>query len=464
MRPRTLLVLFLVVAGLGAFIWVFERDLPSADEMRDRDRRVLVMEVDEVEELTLSAAGRVVRLERASKAEGSAAGAGREWTLTEPALGPADSDEVETFLEQIAGLVKERTLEDGSREDLGLTSPRAEIAIGLPTGEVALKLGSPVPASDNAIVELGSGPPFYVVRDSLYEDVSRDPDAWRGRDAIPVERARIQRIEVVEPPTGVSLERAGDVFRLVTPLDDEADDAEVSSLLTSLVDMEIDEFLDEPGQAPELERPLASVRLSVEGRADPILVSIAGGGTDVEESSDSSRFAVRVDGRTFLAETDLALQLARPASDWQSPRWSARRSFEIDRVRVGKDGEELALERRDGNWFRDGEEVGYSAVDGFLRAVTEATGSPSNGTRDSVDQPFEAESGAPALEVTLEFGEDRERLRLFAAGGGYLAERSGRPVGLTMTDGAVDDVLARLEELKAAPALAPAESADASPD
>ena len=32
MRPRTLLILLVLVLGLGAFIWFYERELPSSEE------------------------------------------------------------------------------------------------------------------------------------------------------------------------------------------------------------------------------------------------------------------------------------------------------------------------------------------------------------------------------------------------------------------------------------------------
>ena len=53
MRPRTLAALFLVVAGLLAFIWFYERELPSSDERVELAKRVLSVEADDVRGLTL---------------------------------------------------------------------------------------------------------------------------------------------------------------------------------------------------------------------------------------------------------------------------------------------------------------------------------------------------------------------------------------------------------------------------
>ena len=41
MRPRTLLVLLALVVGIGAFVYFYERELPSSDERAERAKRVL---------------------------------------------------------------------------------------------------------------------------------------------------------------------------------------------------------------------------------------------------------------------------------------------------------------------------------------------------------------------------------------------------------------------------------------
>ena len=66
MRPRTLLVLAVLVAGLGAFIWFYERNLPSTEERRELQARVLSLEVEEVQAIALEGGGHRVRLERST--------------------------------------------------------------------------------------------------------------------------------------------------------------------------------------------------------------------------------------------------------------------------------------------------------------------------------------------------------------------------------------------------------------
>src|ERR1700730_14311682 len=61
MRPRALLVFLSLVVVLGAFIWFYERKLPSSDERANLTKKVLPVKKDDIRGVTLeSAAGRVV--------------------------------------------------------------------------------------------------------------------------------------------------------------------------------------------------------------------------------------------------------------------------------------------------------------------------------------------------------------------------------------------------------------------
>jgi len=111
----------------------------------------------------------------------------------------------------------------------------------------------------------------------------------------------------------------------------------------------------------------------------------------------------------------------------------------------------VSLERSEGKWLRAGTEVDYSTVDAFLRAVTGATGAPVGTSAAEVGQ-------APAddLEIVLAATAGDETLRLIGSGVGRLAARSGRDVLLRIVDDSVEDILGKLEELRAVPASAAA--------
>src|SRR5215470_4928126 len=107
MKPRTLLILFVLLVGLGSFIWFYERKLPSSDERAEIAKKVVPVKKDDVEAVTLEAASGKVVLQRmvapaaakekkkdkkdgeaAEEAQGQPASA---WTLTQPMQARADA-------------------------------------------------------------------------------------------------------------------------------------------------------------------------------------------------------------------------------------------------------------------------------------------------------------------------------------------------------------------------------------
>ena len=103
MRPRTLLVLLVLVVGLGLFIRFYEHDLPSSEERAQHAKKILDFKKDDVTAVTVEANGTVVRVERVKPPvpSGGQAGAGAgtggaakpgkpagpaaaEWRLTRP--------------------------------------------------------------------------------------------------------------------------------------------------------------------------------------------------------------------------------------------------------------------------------------------------------------------------------------------------------------------------------------------
>ncbi len=450
MRPRTLLVLFVLVIGLGSFIWFFERDLPSTEERVEQGKKLVRLDLESVRGIELKGGGRQIRLERvlASGKAGDAGDVGDgyssgdelgEWALTEPRAARGDADEVRRLLERVRDLEKERTLEDVSRDGLGLDRPRGQIKIETGSEDLVLRFGGEIPASSNTIVEVGNGPPFYVVSGSLVDDVVREPNEWRSRDAIPIDRSRIERIEVLNPPTGVALERAEGGFRLVAPRQDVADEDRVASLLTALVDLEIEEFVDHPDADLGAE-PLA-LRLTLADSAAPMLVEIAA------SPSGEELVAVRVDGQVFKADTDLVSLLAQRPEEWQSGSWSDRDAFEVEAFRVVHNGDERRFERREGEWLSEDVEVEYSNVSAFLYAVAGAKGVPVDLTPGSAGELAE-------MEIELESEGWTESLRLWADGDGYLAERNGRATPVRLAPESIDELFAKLEALQ--PASEPA--------
>lgn len=506
MKPRTVVVLALVVAVLGAFIWFVERDLPSSEERAERSRKVLPVEPEEVEAVVVEWGSERVRLERVvaggdqdgGGGDGEEDGTGGgldpdEWRITEPLQARADRSAVDGLLTAVTGLDKERTIEDADPAEVGLAEPRGRVTLVTGDGERTLRVGLDVPASENVLVSLAEEPEVHVTARSFIARLERRPGEWRSKDVFAVARDDVTRVRLRAAADGgertVVLARGeGGQFHLEEPVSDVAAADAVDRLLSDLVTLRAQRFLDgtgdrpadagaeaQPESAPDpadfgLEPPRAVVEAELRDEGEPLRVEL---GAAVEGGGQA--VYARAGDQLFETVTDLDEAAARPAREWRSRSWTELRSFDVDRIEAsGPEGEPTLVLTRDGtDWKRGGETIPYTAGSDLVFAVTDADGELADGVRKDLGEPlvlFELVS-REGREVTLTLFPGREAPAGTApegdGGGGegeaggrvHPARSSAREALLVLPADTVDEILQSLEEVRTAePAAAEAET------
>ncbi len=451
MRPRTLALLFFVVAGLLAFIWFYERELPSSDERVELARRVLRLEPEEVEAVVLARGDSTVRLERlaarSEDAAGEAADAGAieedadedaGWWLRQPLEAQADRWAVKALVDRLTGLEKDRTLEAADAEALGLAEPRGRITLETANGPVELLVGSPVPASSTMILAVADEDEAYVVADTLWSDLEKPGGDWRSRDLGPESREAIQRIAITGGG-GVTLSRRGESFWVEAPYVDRADKDLTSDLLAGLTGLRVESFVDQAAPPPELDA--GALEVVLEDREEALRIEIGG-----PAGAEGDLRLARVGGQLVELRTRLAEAVERPAEEWRSRSWASMQVHQIDRLEARDAAGETVFTRDGGEWLRDGARVAYEPVSELLYALT---GIEAEATTAAAPPAVE-----PLLTLVLAGDEEerRETLRLYSVNeaGVSPARVEGREVTLLLDDGAVSDLELKLGEAREA--------------
>ena len=436
MKPRALLILFLLVAGLGAFVWFYERELPGSDERAERSKRLLPgLDADEIGAVELTNAKGTVVLVRtpppageASGEAGTAPGAPQgEWRITSPLEARADEAAVAAMLSTLETMEKKRTLGDLDAEGAGLAEPRARLVVRIGGEETVLSIGSSVPASGDVLVALGEAAPYYVTAGRILEQIDSAPGEWRARDLFPWSRANIDRLRIETPAGELLLGRRGEDFWVEEPYADRADAGAVSRVLTALTGLRAESFLDEPVAESGLDEPEIRLEIVLADREEPFRVQI---GRRID--AEPPRRYARVGTQAVEVAEDLAGAVAGDPERWRSPDWASLEVFEIDRVEVERGAETQVLERADGEWTRDGEAIPFGVASDLLYAVT--------GTQaESVEEG--SLLGEAMMRIVLETEERAQTLQLFAPREGrYPATVDDRPVVLWLDEEAVTEI------------------------
>jgi Domain of unknown function (DUF4340) len=504
-RPRTLLVLAIVVVALGAFIRFYERDLPSSDERAKQAKKLLDFKKDQVTRVRLvvnsvngvngvagasgAVGGTAVVLEKlpptkpakpaAAKLSEALAGpepqALGEWRIAQPISARADAAAVDRLLDSLANLEKSRTLDQVVPADVGLDKPRAVVALTLSgkPGETVVDVGAAVPTGGQTIVAIAGRPQAYVVGDSLMSDVSKKPGDWRDRQMFHGDRDAVERLAwTVGGGPRVVLAKRGDRFWLESPIVDRADRDQVEKLLTDLVGLNAESFVESP-PSPSSPPPLPHsvleavvagqpapfrVELGASHPAHPADIAPAQPGGGAPPAAAGTLTSARVGATAFETRSPLAETLARPPAGWRSPLLSGLEVHQVEAVMMRDAQGALQLTRSGTDWKRGAATISYLPVSDLLFAVTEAKADRLLSPAEA--GPLGAGAGQPAVTFELKGGQaGSETISLYpplaGATHGVPARVSGRDTVLLLPEAKLKEIRDRVDAVRAAKPLPP---------
>ena len=462
MRPRTLLVLLVIVLGLGAFIWFYERELPSSEKRAELEKRVLAeVEKEDVTAVTLQGAKGTVRLERVegpkpavteTKEDGEETEDETpevEWRIVQPLKARADTFAVDRLLDSVITLEKTRTIEDADRKAVGLDKPRATVRLATKEGEKVLQLGAGVPTGGSLIAGVEGRDDAYVVSDSILLELDKDPGEWRDRTIFQGDRDAVSRITLSGANGRVILAKRPDGFWIEAPIKDRADRNLVDGLLGDLTGLTAERFVDSPGPLPALglAPPQGVVEAAVEGAA-PVRIELgaAAGEASPEGDMGGALAYARAGGTVFETRTRLAESANRPPADWRALGLSALEVHDVESTTVKEGNATIELTRAGTDWKRGETTISYLPVSDLLFALTDARA-------ERLLPP--GDLGNPVLTVTLKPKEASEETLTFypATPQGMPARASGRDVILLLPADTLQQIRQKVKDVREAKAV-----------
>lgn len=465
MKPRTLLVLLVLVLGLGSYIWFYDREQPSSEERAELEKKAIPLKKEEVTAVSIQSDAGTVRLERVSapdpkkekKEEGDdlMAEPPAEWRLVEPLKARADAALVDGLLDALAALDTVRRLDDVNVKEVGLDRPRATVKVKTADGEKVLRIGAEIPTSGTTIAALEGEKGAVVVSDSILADLQRNPGDWRDRQIYRGDRDHVQRITLTSGGQKVVLAKQGDSFRIESPIRDRADRDRIDDLFAELSGLTAERFVD--GGAPLQQQTLVEV---ISDEVPPFRIELGSeiAATPEPEAEDPAMAAMaamayeaRSGGQRFEVRTRLAEAAARPAAEWRATSLSSLETFEVETATVQDAQGTVSLTRAEPDWKRGKDTISYLPVSDLLYSLVGAKA-------DRLLTPDEAvavgitPNGKPALTITLGTrSKGQETLKLFApVAAGTPATASDRDLILLLPSGTLGEVQGKLAEVRKA--------------
>ena len=179
MRLSRLILLALVVLGLGAFIYFFERHQPTTDESKERaDKLFATLDQGKVKRIVVVNPQGQFELAREKDA----------WKLVKPLADDANQGAVTGLLGSLTSLKAERTLKASEVKlaDFGLVTPPLQVTLEDEAAKTTtLKLGNDMPLGSQRAA-MTDGPDVYIIPKYVAADLEKGLAAWRSDQLVQV--------------------------------------------------------------------------------------------------------------------------------------------------------------------------------------------------------------------------------------------------------------------------------------
>lgn len=249
MKSTTTIVLLLVAAALGVFVFTVEKNQPGTRRLTEEPP--LQFSAEDAAVITITRSGESIVLQKKE--------AGR-WHLSRPVEDRADQAACARLLEELNHLVIREVIDSSEVEsgkvdlsELGLTAEQGiALTVFGKTGPLAAMLAGKNGALENTsyvvFPENSHFPDIYIVEANLSEFGSRTIAAYRDPKVLPLEPAEIGRLLVRNGDSEVEffLDPWLGLWKLGKPLQSRADQAAVDALIEKICALESVAVIENP--------------------------------------------------------------------------------------------------------------------------------------------------------------------------------------------------------------------------
>ena len=347
MQKKLTWVLTIMAVGLFAFIYFFERKVPSTSE-RNTPPRLVSMEPQDVTALEVTVAGGGIV--RAEQTNGT-------WFLTKP-LYPAEQSIIETFVTNVVRLRRfdkmahHEVVMEGQKS-FGLDPPQAIVKVEGTTNSIEFEVGGTAPLTSNIYIRVLPSTEVVLTQPDLLQTLPLDTNAWRSKRLVPLASLQFDRLHVRAGQRSFELGRnpTNQLWQITKPIPARADQNQVAALLDVVRRAQIGRFVVDGSVDLErysLQTPEVELGFS-EGTNRLFTVQFGGSATN-----ESNHVFARLLGSTNVVTVprELADILKQPYKAFHDPRlFTMENVAALDRVQV-QFLEDFALQREpDGKWF-----------------------------------------------------------------------------------------------------------------
>jgi hypothetical protein len=433
MRTRGLwstLVLIVVLAGLGAYIYFVLNKQPESGTASTKEKVFASLQADKIEEVKVTtSAGDATTVKKENGG----------WQIVQPAAAKADESEVGGITSALGSIEINRVVDENpsNLNDYGLSNPRIEIDFKASgdKGYRKLLIGEKSPTGGDLFAKRNDEKKVFLIpafQESTFDKKTFD---LRDKTLIKFDRDKVDSIVVTAGSKSVAFAKEGSDWNIKRPLQTKADFGSVEGLVGKVQSAQMKSIAaaDVGNDAKKygLDKPQATVEFGAGSSKATLLV---GGKADDNTvyARDASKPAVVTIDKTLVDD------LSKGADEYRIKDLFQFRAYNANHVEITRGEQKIVLDRAKGQ--------GDNAQDKWHRASP----NPADLDRDKVDAVLAklanmrassfADSTAktgldkPTRTIYVKFDDNKkeERATFGKAGDDVYASRNGEPGALKM--------------------------------
>jgi Domain of unknown function (DUF4340) len=436
------LILVVVLAGLGAYIYFVDSKRPaaSAGGSVEEKEKVFTVEGDKVNELRVSAKGETALLRKTDTG----------WKLVEPSAIDAEPSEAIGIATALSTIDVVRVVDENATnlEQFGLANPAIVVEYKVEGGGAGtLKLGNKNPTQSEIYALKNDDKRVFLVSSFHETSFNRTPFDLRDKKILKFDRDKADSLLLAKGQSSLELARSGTEWKVVKPLASRSDYSAIEGFVSRLSSANMSKLVEEnPSDLAKygLDKPAMTVTIGA-GSAKTVL--------EIGKTENGETYA-RDAARPIVFTVDATLQadLNKSFDDYRKKELFEFRPFYVAKLRAVLDSpggpKTYELEKMKGAQASDPEvwkvtRVGgashnadSAAMDDLLNKLVaiKAESFVAANTRTGLDKP--------ALILSASFDEGKfERVRFGAVGDDAYGKRDG------------EDVVAKIEHMSMRAAL-----------
>src|SRR5581483_7568195 len=346
MKTRNTVLLFLIAAGLFAFIYFYESKLPTTQEAAEQEKHLVNIDRDKLTGITITNNEDKIVLR---KTDG-------KWRLDAPVKDSADGAAITQLLTSVELLRKETTLEDQGQQkldpkDVGLGKPGVSLKLETADKPVEIWFGKDAAVEGKIYVRLANSDTIYVVSNELKNQVAKKADDFRDRRLTDVNAAQVTKVQIKSAAGEIELQKDREHWKLNKPISARGDDAKISDQIAQTLNSRIDTFVTgdvTTAAAAAIADPRGTVTLYSEGSNTPTVLQIS---KTSEKDKDKVYVKLSTRDSIFLMPKGVGDILEVKPNDVRDKHLVRLNLDIVDRVNIEPAGKpKITLARKQEDW------------------------------------------------------------------------------------------------------------------